>query len=75
MLNKSYFLRIYISGVKKGQREPWAAMPGFSDTLRLTDNNTILVPYVVPRYGQTPAILDVLGEYPELRTMFGTVMK
>ena len=41
--------------------------------LRLTDTNTIIVPYAFPRYGQTPALLDILGEFQEIRTIFGTV--
>lgn len=44
-------------------------MPGFSDTIRLTDKNTLFVPFVVARHSKRASILDVLGEYPNIRAL------
>lgn len=49
-------------------------LPGFGDTLRATDKNTILVPIPVARISRFSSILDLLGEYPRLRSIVGNVL-
>lgn len=44
-------------------------MSGFSDTIRLTDKNTLFVPFVIARHSKRASILDVLGGYPNIRAL------
>ena len=56
-----------------GLKEVWTTLPGFGDTIRMTDHQTILAPLAIARYGKIPSPLDLLGDKPTLRTIFGTV--
>ena len=42
-------LRYNLAGAKKGTKELFANLPGNSDNIRLTDRNTLLVPFNVLR--------------------------
>lgn len=53
----------------------FAILPGFSDTIRLTDHNTLLVPFALVRYSKLFSLLDLLGKYPFIRKLIGVVNK
>jgi hypothetical protein len=53
----------------------FAYLPGFSDTIRLTDHNTLLVPFALVRYSKLFSLLDLLGKYPFIRKLIGVVNK
>ena len=65
--------RFFISGDKKGTKELFADLPGFSDNIRLTDQNTLLVPFAVVRNNIFGSFLDLFGRYPFIRTLISYV--
>ena len=63
-----------MNGNKKGQVEVFIEnMPGFGDTIRLTDRNTLLVPFASARNALLASLLDLLGEYPFVRSLITAV--
>jgi hypothetical protein len=48
-------------------------MPGFGDTIRLTDHNTLLVPFVIARNALHSSVIDMFGEYPFIRSLITAV--
>ena len=50
-------------------------MPGFGDTIRLTDHNTLLVPFASARNAIHSSVLDMIGEYPFIRWLVTAVSK
>jgi len=67
-------LKFHLKGEKKGKREVFVDLPGFGDTIRLTEHNTLLAPTVAVRCGKMPSLLDLFGKYPLIRTIFGFVI-
>lgn len=69
------FFRYYLKGPKKGQHEVFLNLPGFPDNVRLSDRNTLLVALVIARKDDflRKSVLDLLGEYPFIRTVIGRV--
>ncbi len=67
-------LKFHLKGEKKGKKEVFIDLPGFGDTIRLTDHNTLMAPTVAVRCGKFPSILDMFGKYPLIRTIFGFVI-
>ena len=47
-------------------------LPGHGDTIRLTDKNTLLVPFCLARHNKY-GLHDLLGEYPALRSFISIV--
>jgi hypothetical protein len=68
-----FYLRYYVSGDKKGKTEVFANLPGFSDTIRLTEHGTLLVPFALVRYSKLFSLLDLTGKYPFIRKLIGYV--
>ena len=68
----SILLRYYISGPKKGSKEVFARLPGLSDAIRLTEHNTLLVPfvYVIP---VSPSLTGYLGRFSIFRAILSFV--
>lgn len=67
-------LRYYLKGEKKGTTEIFINnMPGFGDTIRLTDHNTLLVPFAATRHDKFKSLLDMFGEWPYLRSLMSSV--
>ena len=60
-----------MKGNKKGTKEVFADLPGFSDNIRLTQHGTLLVPFAALR--SSTSVLDLFGTYPQLRSILGTV--
>lgn len=48
-------------------------MPGFGDTIRLTDHNTLLVPFATARNALHSSVIDMIGEYPFIRSLITAV--
>lgn len=65
----SRIIKFYIAGEKKAKVELFAHIPGFGDTIRLTEKNTLLVPFAAVR----PNVLDYLAEWPFIRNMLANV--
>ncbi|RNA35311.1 adipocyte plasma membrane-associated [Brachionus plicatilis] len=63
-------IKFYLVGEKKGKVELFAFIPGFGDTIRLTQNKTLLVPFASVR----PSILDYLAEWPNLRNIMFKIL-
>ncbi len=59
-----------MKGDRKGKLETFAELPGFSDNLRLTDHNTLLVPFTVVRNNRFGSLLDLFGKSPTVRKIF-----
>lgn len=66
-------LRYHLKGPYKGKSEVFAELPGLGDAIRLTDLNTLLVPFVVvfPKHG---SLSGYIGKFPVLRTLIGYVI-
>jgi hypothetical protein len=63
-----------LNGSKKGQTEIFIEnMPGFGDTIRLTDHDTLLVPFASARNALHSSALDMIGEYPFIRSLVTAV--
>lgn len=62
-----------MSGEKKGQKEIFAELPGYGDTIRLSDHGTLFVPFCSTRDPKEPSILDLFGEYPLVRSLLSMV--
>lgn len=67
----SRIIKFYLVGEKKGRVELFANIPGFGDTIRLTEKNTLLVPFASVR---PSIILDYLAEWPSIRNMILNVI-
>jgi len=75
LINENSMARIikyYIKGPNKGNREVFADLPGYGDTILLSDKGTLLVPFVAVRNGKS--VLELLGQYPLIRTIFGSIL-
>ena len=70
----SRIIKCHLKGSKKGQKEVFVNLPGFGDTIRLTEKNTLLAPIVIPRVSQYSSILDLLGKRPFLRNLLGNFL-
>lgn len=66
-------LKYHLKGEKKGNSEVFAVIPGFGDTIRLTEHNTLLVPLAAVRGAGLASLLDLLGQWPKVRDFIGTV--
>lgn len=60
-------LKIYVKGEKKGTVETFANLPGFSDNIRLTERQTLLVPFAITRNNYFGSLLDRTGRFPFIR--------
>jgi hypothetical protein len=67
------FSRYYLTGEKKGSREVFIELPGFGDTIRLTDKKTLMVPLAAARASKFTSLLDLTGKYPFIRHLLGYV--
>lgn len=77
LVNENTLARIikyHLSGDKKDTSELFANLPGFSDTIRLTPQGTLLVPFGVARYSIIYSLLDLLGKLPFARNLLGLVI-
>jgi hypothetical protein len=63
-----------LKGPKAGENEVLANLPGFPDNIRMSDHNTLFVGFAASRHPSKPAILDLFGEYPLLRSILGSVI-
>lgn len=68
-------IKYHLSGDKKGVSELFAVLPGFSDTIRLTSKQTLLVPSGVARFSVFYSLLDLLGKLPFARNLLGLVIQ
>lgn len=66
-------LKYHINGPQQGKTEIFANLPGFSDTIRMTDRQTLLVPFAVVRCSIFYSFLDLLGKLPLVRNMILSV--
>jgi hypothetical protein len=62
-----------LSGDKKGKVELFANLPGFGDNIRLTDRQTLMVPFSAVRKSEYASVLDLLSAYPSVRNFMGKV--
>jgi sugar lactone lactonase YvrE len=69
-------VKYYLKGPRKGQTEIMAHLPGFPDNIRLSDHNTLFVALVLVRNPKPyrTTMLDLLGEYPLVRTIIGRII-
>ncbi|CAF0907810.1 unnamed protein product [Brachionus calyciflorus] len=70
----SRILEYFIKGDQKGNTRVFAITPGFGDTIRLTERNTLLVPIGVSRINKLFSVLDLLGKYPTIRNIIVKVL-
>ena len=69
----SRIIRYYLKGSKKGVREVFVDLPGFGDTIRLSERETLMVPIVSARHSIFASPMDIFGKYPLVRTLMGLV--
>jgi hypothetical protein len=62
-----------LTGAKKGSREVFVELPGFGDTIRLSDKQTLMVPIAAARASKFTSLLDLTGNFPFIRHLFGYV--
>jgi hypothetical protein len=62
-----------LTGEKKGKREVFIELPGFGDTIRLTDKQTLMVPLAGARASKFTSMLDLTGKVPFIRHLLGYV--
>ena len=48
-------------------------LPGFGDTIRLSDKQTLMVPIAATRASKFTSLLDLTGKFPFIRHLFGYV--
>ena len=60
--------------LRVGKVDVFGVLPGFSDSIRLSPNQTVLVPFGVARYSIIYSLLDLLGKLPFVRNLLGTVL-
>ena len=65
--------RYQLRGSSPGKVDTFAILPGFSDTIRLSPSQTLLVPFGIARYSIFYSILDLLGKLPLVRSLLGLV--
>lgn len=70
----SRIIKVHLTGEKKGTKEVFAELPGFGDTIRLSDHNTLFVPFALARNPANPSLLDSMGEYPLVRSLLPAVL-
>lgn len=70
---KARIIKYHLTGSKKGKHEVFAVLPGFSDSIRLTPQQTLLVPFGIPRVSLLYSLLDLLGRVPVLRNLLGVI--
>lgn len=70
---KCRIIRYYLSGANQGQMDVFANLPGFSDSIRMTDKQTLLVPFGVSRHPIYYSLLDLLGKWPSFRNFVAWV--
>ncbi|RNA34547.1 Adipocyte plasma membrane-associated, partial [Brachionus plicatilis] len=76
LINENEMSRIVefvLKGEKKGDVRVFSQTPGFGDTIRLTDNKTLIVPIAVARISKFYSILDFLGTWPSIRNFIGKI--
>lgn len=66
---RARLVKIPLYGDKKGTVEIFAELPGFGDTLRLTENNTLIVPFFRVRKAGIPSIHDFIDENPIVQSL------
>lgn len=66
--------RIIKYGLRDGKVDVFGVLPGFSDSIRLSPNQTVFVPFGVARYSIIYSLLDLLGKLPFVRNLLGTVL-
>jgi hypothetical protein len=62
-------IRYYLHGEKQGMSEVFTDLPGFGDTIRMTELQTLLVPFGIARYSYFHSMLDLLGKIPFVRNL------
>ena len=63
-----------MDGPKKGQYETLVNLPGFPDNIRISTHNTLFVGFAASRHPSKPVLLELLGEYPLIRNILGSVI-
>jgi len=64
--------KFYLNDEEKGLKETFANIPGLGDTIRLTDQKTLLVPIAMTRRGKYSFLPDVMGRFPSIRSFIGS---
>jgi hypothetical protein len=64
--------RISLSMLSKDTKEVFAELPGLADAIRVTDRNTLLVPFVAV-FPVSSSMLGYFGQYRVFRTILGYV--
>jgi hypothetical protein len=67
-----FMLRYYLNGPKKGKTEVFAELPGLSEAIRLSDRDTLLVPFVAV-FPVSPSLMGYLGRFALFRPILGLV--
>lgn len=67
-------LKVHLKGDEKGRKEIFAELPGLGDTIRMSDHETLLVPFPLPRMREKPIIFDLVGEYPLIRSLLCSIL-
>ena len=71
--SSSRIIKYHVGGDKKGLREIFAELPGLGDTIRMTDNETLLVPIAAVRRSKYLSVADLFNNYPMARNFLGKV--
>ena len=71
--SSSRIIKYHVGGDKKGLREVFFEMPGLGDTIRMTEDETLLVPIAVARRSKYLSIADLLSDYPMIKNFLGKV--
>lgn len=74
LIDENTMARIIKYGLRDGKVDVFGVLPGFSDSIRLSPNQTVLVPFGVARYSIIYSLLDLLGKLPFVRNLLGTVL-
>lgn len=72
---KARIIKYHLKGKNQGKVDVFAELPGFSDTIRLTSKQTLLVPFGVARVSYLYSLLDTLGKLPIVRNLIASVFK
>jgi hypothetical protein len=67
--------KFYIKRADKGKWENQFVLPGYSDSIRLTPNGTLLVPFGASRYPIYGSLLDMFGRLPWIRDLMAWVRR
>jgi len=71
--SSSRIIKYHVAGDRKGLREVFAELPGLGDTIRMTDNETLLVPIAAARRSKYLSVADLFSNYPMVRNFLGKV--